>query len=334
MIARTSYPVAVIPARRITIPEHLSAAAAAHLMPSEPPPALPPLTDTQAWRAYAEAADSGSRTMLRELVDPDAFAVTQRNAEGAQVFDITPPVSHDEIVIFDTHGGGLFLGAGDVCELMGMYTAQRLGRRTWTVDYRMPPDHPYPAGLDDCVAAYRGLLRAHPSGKIVVHGMSAGGNLAAALILRAREERLSMPAGLVLGTPEVDLTESGDSFRTNLGVDPVLGSVMPANLLYANGHDLAKPYLSPLFADLTGFPPTLLTTGTRDLYLSNTVRMHRALRAADVPAELHVLEAGAHRGFPGAPEDAQILAEIHRFITAVTQAEKRGTQSRRPRGIA
>ena len=121
--------------------------------------------------------------------------------------------------------------------------------------------------------------------------------------------------GLVLSTPEVDLTESGGSFQTNLGVDTVLQHLMPINELYAAGHDLAHPYLSPLFADLTGFPPTILTTGTRDMLLSDTVRMHRALRSAGVDAELHVTEAGGHGGFFGmAPEDHAIEAEIRRFV--------------------
>jgi acetyl esterase/lipase len=135
------------------------------------------------------------------------------------------------------------------------------------------------------------LLRVRTPREIIVSGGSAGGNLAAALTLRARDEGLPMPAGLILNTPEVDLTESGDSFRTNLGVDPSLRSLMPLNLLYANGHDSRDPYLSPLFGDLNGFPPTILTTGTRDLYLSNTVRMHRKLRAAGVQAEI-----ACHRG--------------------------------------
>jgi acetyl esterase/lipase len=120
---------------------------------------------------------------------------------------------------------------------------------------------------------------------------------------------------VVLGTPEVDLTESGDSFVTNLGVDSRLGPLMPVNLLYADGHDLAHPYLSPVFGDLRGFPPTILTTGTRDLFLSNTVRMHRALRRVGVAAELHVLEAAPHGGFFGlAPEDAELTDEIRLFI--------------------
>ena len=145
--------------------------------------------------------------------------------------------------------------------MMGIGTAARLQKRVWSVDYRMAPDHPYPAALDDCMAAYRSLLAERAPHEIVVSGGSAGGNLAAALILRARDEGLPMPAGVILGTPEIDLTESGDSFHTNLGVDPGLRSLMPINMLYADGHDLTHPYLSPLFGDLTGFPPTILTTG-------------------------------------------------------------------------
>ena len=84
-------------------------------------------------------------------------------------------------------------------------------------------------------------------------------------------------------SPELDLTESGDTFQTNLGVDTVIGPFTAVNLLYAAGHDLSDPYLSPLFGDFTkGFPPTLLTAGTRDLFLSNAVRMHRSLRRVDV----------------------------------------------------
>ena len=94
-----------------------------------------------------------------------------------------------------------------------------------------------------------------------------------------------------------------------------LGGRSPAsNLLYANGHDLAHPYVSPLFADLTGFPPTFLQAGTRDLYLSNTVRMHRKLRDVGVDTELHVWEAMPHGGFVGAPEDTEVRVELRRFL--------------------
>ncbi len=125
-----------------------------------------------------------------------------------------------------------------------------------------------------------------------------------------------LPRTVILLSPELDLTESGDSFQTNRGVATVLtGSAMPANLLYADGRDLADPHLSPLFGDFSaGFPPTLPAIGTRDLFLSNAVRMHRALRSAGVPADLHVLEAAPHGLLPGTLEDQDLLDELHRFV--------------------
>jgi acetyl esterase/lipase len=217
-------------------------------------------------------------------------------------------------VYLDIHGGAFIMGAGEACRLMSSATAACTGMINWAVDYRMPPLHPYPAPLDDCMAVYRALLDQRDATDIFVGGGSAGGNLAAALIARAKDEGLPLPSGLVLMTPEVDLTESGDTFATNLGVDNVLGLLMQANLLYADGHDLRDPYLSPLFADVTGFPPTFLQAGTRDLFLSNTVRMHRKLRDAGVDAELHVWEAMPHGGFGGAPEDLEVRIELRRFL--------------------
>ncbi len=177
----------------------------------------------------------------------------------------------------DIHGGGFVVGGGDACRVLGTKAAAMVRMRTWSVDYRMPPEHPYPAALDDCITVYRRLLEVQTPGRIVVGGGSAGGNLAAALVLRARDEGLPLPGALVLLSPEADLTESGDSFQTNLGIDAVLQSSLGESIaLYAGGHDLTDPYLSPLFGDFTPpFPPTFLCTGTRDLFLSNTVRMHR-----------------------------------------------------------
>ena len=181
----------------------------------------------------------------------------------------------------------------------------------------MPPDHPFPAGLDDCVAAYRALLSKHRPEDIIVGGGSAGGNIASALLLRVREEGLPLPAAAVLLTPAVDFTGAGDTRYTNFGIDTVLSSrTDAARDLYTNGHDPRDPYLSPIYGDFNkGFPPTILASGTRDVLLSDTVRLHRALRRAGIPAELHVLEAAPHGWFFGtAPEDAELDAEIKRFV--------------------
>ncbi len=221
-------------------------------------------------------------------------------------------------IYLDIHGGSLLMGGGRACEVMARRVAAQVQMQTWSVDYRMPPDHPYPAALDDVLAIYRGLLDVRGPEQIVVGGGSAGGNLAAASMLRARDEGLPLPAALILLTPEVDLTESGDSFHTNLGIDNVLTQSLADSIaLYAGDHDLREPYLSRLFGDLTSpFPPTFLQAGTRDLFLSNTVRMHRKLRAGGVDAQLHVFEAMPHGGFFGAPEDDELTDEIRRFLAA------------------
>jgi epsilon-lactone hydrolase len=320
MTVSDTQPVLHVPARDIPVPAFLSPEAqsvlGSTLLQRAPYPAL---DDLDGWRALVAARDEAMLALLEPRISRVEAAIDEVDVHGVRVFEITPTgaAADDRAVFLDIHGGGLIMGGGASCRAMGTMSAAQVRRRTWAVDYRMPPDHPYPAALDDCVAAYRALLEDHRPEDIVVGGGSAGGNLAAATILRARDEGLPLPAAAVLQTPEVDLTESGDSFRTNLGVDTVLTeSLMPANVLYANGHDLADPYLSPLFGDFTkGFPPTLLSTGTRDLFLSNTVRMHRALRAAGIAAELHVLEAAPHGGFFGyGPEDAEIVREVRRFV--------------------
>ena len=315
-------PVVHLPARDIPVPKSLSPQAQAILavVPFELSD-YPSLDDVEGWRTMVTDRDASIMAMVGERASPVPATVEEVDLDGVRVYVITPDdlADDDRRAFLEVHGGAFIMGGGENCRIMGLRAVGRSGVRTWAVDYRMPPDHRYPAPLNDCVTVYQALLREHRPEEIIVSGGSAGGNLAAALILRARDEGLPLPAAAVLMTPEVDLTESGDSFQVNLGLDNVLRqSLMPANLLYADGHDLTDPYLSPLFADFTkGFPPTILTTGTRDLFLSNTVRLHRTLRAAGIHAELHVLEAAGHGGFfAQAPEDEDLEAEIRRFIDA------------------
>jgi acetyl esterase/lipase len=320
MTTTETSPALEVPARSIPVPAYLSAHAQAALAAGMVGGDYPALDDADGWRAMTARSDAMVLATLGDRVARVKATVEPTVVDGVPVFVITPDgvPDGDRRVFLEVHGGGLTMGSGDVCRAMGLNATRHTGVTTWAVDYRMPPDDPYPAPLDDCVAVYRALLRDHRPEEIIVGGASAGGNLAAALILRARDEGLPLPAAAVLVTPELDLTESGDSFRTNMGVDNVLTrSLMPANLLYAAGADLAHPYLSPLFGDFTkGFPPTVVSAGTRDLFLSNAVRMHRALRAAGIESELHVVEAAPHGGFFGAPEDAELERDLRRFVDA------------------
>jgi acetyl esterase/lipase len=308
-----------VPARDIPMPTHISPQAQAMLArgAGEPFPTLPP-DDLEGWRKAIAVMDEN--VLARTAGWPVADAsVEEIQVDGVHVYVITPKGSgeDDARVFLDIHGGAFILGGGAVCRHTGLGAASRVGSRTWAVDYRMPPDHPFPAGLDDCVAAYRALLSEHRPEDIIVGGGSSGGNLAAALLLRVRDEGMPLPAAAVLLTPAVDFTGAGDTRYTNFGVDTVLSSrTDAARDLYTNGHDLRDPYLSPIYGDFTnGYPPTLLASGTRDVLLSDTVRLHRALRRAGIPAELHVLEAAPHGWFFGtAPEDAELDAEVRRFV--------------------
>jgi epsilon-lactone hydrolase len=311
-----------VPARVIPVPTSVSPEAQAILaMGPLVAPKYPALDDIEGWKKMIATTDEMVLGMLSEsgLTSPDGFQVDEISVDGVRVFVVTPPDldADDTRVYLDAHGGAFIVGGGDVCRATGIMAARKVGMRVWSVDYRMPPDHSYPAAVDDCLTAYRALLREHQPEDIVIGGGSAGGNLAAAFILRARDEGLPLPAAAILLTPALDLTQSGDTFKTNLGVDTVLTrSDGEPLLLYAGGHDLRDPYVSPLFGDFSrGFPPTLLASGTRDVLLSDTVRMHRALRAVGVLAELHVLEAAPHGFFRGGtPEDRELDQEVRRFI--------------------
>jgi acetyl esterase/lipase len=240
---------------------------------------------------------------------------------GAKLYRVTPAGRHGrraEVAYLDIHGGGFVAGGGEMCQLLARLRAMDYGVEILSVDYGLLPQHPYPAPLDDCLAAYREALKSYKPASLAVGGASAGGNLAAALLLRARDEGLPLPASLTLQTPALDMTRSGDTYQTNRYLDVTLYGWGDAGPGYGAGRDLKDPYISPLFGSFSaGWPPTILTTGTRDLLLSDTVRMHRALRRAGLKADLFVTEAGPHGGFMGqAPEDTEVLAECRRFMYA------------------
>lgn len=310
-----------LPAREIPVPRSVSeqaqrVLALGPLMPAQQD--WPDLEDLDGWRTLIAERDRSAAEMTGSRSSAGAD-VTELEIGDARVYEIRPDSarSDDRCVYLELHGGAFIQGGGPLCRSRGIDNANRIETLSWSVDYRMPPDHPYPCALDDCLAAYRALLERRRPEEIVIGGVSAGANLPAATILRARDEGLPLPAGAVLATPVADLTGSGDTCHTNLGLDNILTGQQTAPLaLYSAGHDPRHPYLSPVFGDFDkGFPPTLLMSGTRDVLLSDTVRLHRRLRAAGIAADLHVWEAAGHGGFLGrAPEDAERAVETRRFL--------------------
>jgi acetyl esterase/lipase len=279
--------------------------------------------DMAGWAAAIANVDQMFAPMVEQMLAGADADVEKRSMAGVAVYVATPrklPAADADKAHLYLHGGGWAFMCGASCGPQGAAQAARVGLTTYAVDYRNPPVDRFPAALDDCVAVYRELLKTHRPENIVISGGSAGGNLTAATGLRIRDEGLPWPAGLAMLTPATDGVLISDTNAVNDQLDSVLKAEAMAEFwaVYAGGHDRTDPYLSPVYGDFSkGFPPTFLQSGTRDLLLSDTVRMHRALRNAGVEAELHIWEAMPHGGFGGlAPEDAELTAELRRFFRA------------------
>ena len=323
------YPPARLPERLVPIPGTLSEPAKAVIAMGNPltPKPWPPLNDWEAVQAYIDERDAmippgGEAPMVASCygtADPGVHCATERIELGdVGVYQAVPDgVTADDRRVYLVIHGAWITGGGELARLGAAMTAGSLGARTWAVDYRMPPYHPYPVPLEDCVAAYRTLLADHRPEEIIIGGVSGGGNLTLTTILRARDEGLPLPAAAVVTTPVADLTKTGDTHQASKGLDVSYddGELEVLYQLFTNGHDRTDPYISPLFGDFTkGFPPAILNTGTRDFLLSDTVLVHRKLLAAGVPAELHVWEGAPHFMFLGmAPEDHQRAAQVRAF---------------------
>ena len=271
------------------------------------------------WRTLS-APSAGRGAALRERLRVKTEPLT---VNGVNAFMVTPEVIAPENrnrLLVHVHGGCYVLQGGEAGTTEAIYMAGFGHFKVLSVDYRRPPDAPYPAALDDVVAVWKGALKMADASHMAVFGTSAGGALTLSMVLRVKQERLPLPAAIAPGTPMSDLTGTGDSFQTNFMIDNVLvgeGRCDAMARLYANGHDLKDPMLSPVYGDMHGFPPTILSTGTRDLLLSNTVRVHRKLRQAGVEAELHVYEGQSHAQYmrdANAPETKEAFEEIARFF--------------------
>ena len=277
--------------------------------------------DLPGWKAAIAQVDEMFAPLVAEMLVRSGARVEKQVMGGVPVHVATPrelsAANRDKAHLF-IHGGGWAFMGGEACGGQGAVQAAQLGCRTISVDYRNPPEHRYPAALDDCVAVYRELIKTVRPENVVISGGSAGGNLTAATALRIRDEGLPWPAAVGLMTPCTDGALISDTIATNDQLDSVLKHAAMDEFwaVYAGGHDRTDPYLSPVYGDFAkGFPPTLLQSGTRDLLLSDTVRLHRALRRAGVEAELHVWEAMPHGGFGGlAPEDAELTVELKGFF--------------------
>jgi acetyl esterase/lipase len=276
------------------------------------------------WKTLVGDAATTTMAQLPAIRERLGVTVSPTTIGGVHAFVVTPktiPEKNRNRLLLNFHGGYRVFGPGESGTREAILMAGLGGFKVIAVDYRMPPDFPFPAALDDGVAVYRELLKTMRRGRLGVFGTSAGGSLTLTTLLRAKMEGLPMPGAIAASTPTADLTKTGDSLFTNEFVDNALvsqdGFVRATIELYAKGHDLKDPLLSPVYGDMRGFPPAILTSGTRDLYLSNTVRVHRRLRAAGVEAVLQIWEGQSHAQYlrdVSAPETREYHDEVARFF--------------------
>ena len=281
-------------------------------------------TTAAEWKAQVDAGAAAAMQGLPALRDALRVKVEPMTIDGVKAFLLTPetiPPENRNRLLVHVHGGCFVSFPGESGTGEAIYMAGFGRFKVISVDYRMPPDHPYPAALDDAMTVWKAASKMAPPKNMAIFGSSAGGNLTLAMILRAKRDNLPLPGAIAPGTPMSDLTNAGDSFRTNAMLDNVLvapdASCDKRAALYANGRDLKDPMLSPVYGEMRGFPPAILTTGTRDLLLSSTVRVHRKLRQAGVESTLQVFEGQSHAHYyrdVNAPETREAFEEIARFF--------------------
>jgi monoterpene epsilon-lactone hydrolase len=281
-------------------------------------------TTADGWRKLQRDEDAEGEKLTRAAAQAVGAKIEPTEIAGIPCFRVTPrelPTENERRLIFHVHGGAFVFNAGIAAVGEAVLLADACKIPALSVDYRMPPDHPFPAAADDVLAVWKAITAEHDPAEIAMAGTSAGAGLIMTTMLRVKELNLPRPAAVFLGTPAADLSKTGDSMYLNAEVDNALGRYegrMEACVkLYAAGRDLKEALLSPIYGDLSGFPPTILLSGTRDLLLSATVRTHRKLRSAGVTAELHVYEGMSHAAylvsFP-TPESRGALGEIARFF--------------------
>lgn len=200
-------------------------------------------------------------------------------------------------VILHCHGGGYSTGSSLYARTLTTKLAASTSMDVLCFDYRLAPEHPYPAAVEDVMAVWNYLmLLGYGARDVIVTGDSAGGNLALALLLRLKQEERLLPRGLMLMSPWTDLTSSGKSFQANADLDPVLNRDYIERMVeaYAEGQELKNPMISPLFGDFCGFPPTYIQVGENEILLSDSKRLYQKLLEAGVSARLEIFNGMWH----------------------------------------
>ena len=268
-------------------------------------------------RAWEDAA--------KDTVLPPGTVVTPAELAGVPCEWVERAGTRDRGVVVFLHGGGYNSGSCLTHRELAARLALASGLSVLTVAYRLAPEFPFPAALEDAVAVYKGVLKSgHGAEQVVLGGDSAGGGLAASTLLRLRDDGTALPAAAFLLSPMLDLTFSGPSVRLLAHVDTVvtLGALQAAADYYLAGRSPDHPLASPLFANLEGLPPLLLQVGDHEILLDDATRFARKAAGAGVAVRLEVWEDRGHmwQASSGLPEAEEALTHIAEFIGEKTRA--------------
>jgi monoterpene epsilon-lactone hydrolase len=248
---------------------------------------------------------SGFEALMRGIPVPSDVRTMKTAVGGVDVVEVTVDGIDSTNVILYFHGGVYVIGSADSSVPLVADLARRAKAKAISVDYRLAPENPYPAAVEDARAAYEGLLAqgVDPS-TIAIAGESAGGGLTAALLLAVRDADLPMPASAFVMSPWADLTLSGNTIVDRQAVDPILkGEALSLRVAdYVASADASDPLISPIFADLAGLPPMLIQVGAHEILLSDAVRLAERAANADVAVTLEVV--------PGVPHVFQAYAAV------------------------
>jgi monoterpene epsilon-lactone hydrolase len=241
------------------------------------------------------------RRLLREAIEaqplPADVTVTAAALGGVRTAEITVDGVEPRHVVLYFHGGVYVMSDAFLAAGLASQVARRTDAKVISVDYRLAPEHPYPAAVDDAFAAYAALLDTGiAASDVVFAGESAGGGLVVATLVNARDHGLVLPAAAFVMSPYVDLTLAGTSIETKREVDPLLRRELlePRVVDYTAGQDAALPLISPVFADLSGLPPLIIQAGSHEVLLDDAVRLAGHAATADVAVTLDITPGVPH----------------------------------------
>jgi acetyl esterase/lipase len=237
-----------------------------------------------------------SEAFAAAFVPPPGVRIEQSVLGGIPVEWIVPQGADNAPVLFHLHGGGYVLGNPAGSRPFTTAFALQTSARVVSVDYRLAPEHPFPAAVDDAVAAYHGLLETVPPNRIAIGGESAGGGLAVSAMLAARFESLPLPSSAVLISPWADLTCTAKTFNTKAYVDPLLTRRALKEMAdaYVPEASARSPFASPLFGDLAGLPPMLIHVGSEEVLLDDAKDLHKRAVRHGVESQIEIWHRMIH----------------------------------------